>query len=239
MPAHAPTEPVHHGPNTFGPLYVVLDDLRILLGLTLKLFITVELSLSLSLSLSDEPSHESRTASTSRQTKLCTLYSANSRGGSAAGRSTTLEPSARKYVYPCAVSSTRSSWVLHRPTACGLHCPFAAAVATKSRSNLVPSPAQSSRSLRDQGSHGRTVSLRLLRFSSNCSHAWFRRTFVVTFCVRASHADVKPYLLRDAREPGDHVQDGAPHHVPRCHFSPNREAQRPGAPRLRSALPAR
>ena len=34
----------------------------------------------------------------------------------------------------CAVCSARSSWVLHRPTACGLHCPFAAAVATKSRS---------------------------------------------------------------------------------------------------------
>ena len=34
----------------------------------------------------------------------------------------------------CAVSSTRSSWVLHRPTACGLHCPFAAAAVTKSRS---------------------------------------------------------------------------------------------------------
>ena len=40
----------------------------------------------------------------------------------------------------CAVSNTRSSWVLHLPTACGLHRPFAAAVATKSRSNLVPSP---------------------------------------------------------------------------------------------------
>ena len=35
---------------------------------------------------------------------------------------------------------TRSSWVLYRPTACGLHCPFAAAVVTKSRSSLVPSP---------------------------------------------------------------------------------------------------
>ena len=34
--------------------------------------------------------------------------------------------------------------------------------------------------------------LRLLRFPSNCSHTWFQRTFVVTFCVRASHADVYP-----------------------------------------------
>ena len=47
---------------------------------------------------------------------------------------------ARKYVSACAVSSTRSNWVLHRPTACGLHCPFAAAVASKARSSLVPSP---------------------------------------------------------------------------------------------------
>ena len=29
---------------------------------------------------------------------------------------------------------------LHRPTPCGLHCPLAASVATKSRSRLVPSP---------------------------------------------------------------------------------------------------
>ena len=94
------------------------------------------LSLSLSLSLSDEPSHESRNAGTFKQTKQCTLYSADSRGGTAAGRSATLDPNTHKYVSACAVSSTRSSWVLHLPTACGLHCPFAAAVATKSRSNL-------------------------------------------------------------------------------------------------------
>ena len=76
--------------------------------------------------------------------------------------------------------------------------------------------AQSSKSLEDQSSHGRTTALRLLRFPSNCSHSWFRRTFVATFCMRASHADVNPELLQDAREPGDHIQDGAPHH--KCCF---------------------
>ena len=78
--------------------------------------------------------------------------------------------------------------------------------------------AQSSISLEDQRSHGHTITLRFLRFPSDCSHPWFRRTFVVTFCVRASHADVHPELLQDAREPGDHIQkkDGAPHH--RCCF---------------------
>ena len=163
------------------------------------------LSLSLSLSLSDEPSHESRNASTSRQTKLCTHCPANSRGGSAASRSAALEPSARKHVSACAVSNTRSSWVLNRPTACGLHCPFAAAVVTKSRSNLVPSPPSLPQVSKTSDRTGRTMALRLLRFPSNCSHTWFQRTFVVTFCVRASHADVCPELLQDAREPGDHI----------------------------------
>ena len=75
--------------------------------------------------------------------KLCTLYSANSRGGSAAGRSATPEPIARKCLSACAVSSIRSSWVLHRPTACGLHCPFAAAVVTKSRRPTLARPFHS------------------------------------------------------------------------------------------------
>ena len=71
--------------------------------------------------------------------------------------------------------------------------------------------AQSSISLEDSRSHGHSIALRFLRFSSNCSHPWFRRTFVVTLCMQASHADVCPELLQDTREPGDHVQDGAPH----------------------------
>ena len=41
--------------------------------------------------------------------------------------------------------------------------------------------------------------VRFLRFPSNCSHSWFRRTFIVTFCMRASHADVYPELLQDSR----------------------------------------
>ena len=61
--------------------------------------------LSLSLSLSDRPSHESRNGG------LNALYSVSSTGGSAAGRSATLHPSAQ-YVSACAVSSTRSSSAL-------------------------------------------------------------------------------------------------------------------------------
>ena len=59
--------------------------------------------------------------------------------------------------------------------------------------------------------HGSTMTFRLLRFPSNCSHSWIPRTFVVTFCMRASQADVYPELLQDTREPGDHTWDGAPH----------------------------
>ena len=44
-----------------------------------------------------------------------------------------------------------------------------------------------------------------LRIPSNCSHSWVRRTFVATFCTRASHGDVYPELLQDTREPGDHT----------------------------------
>ena len=48
---------------------------------------------------------------------------------------------------------------------------------------------QSSISLEDQHSHGHSITLRFLRFPSICSHSW-RRTFVETFCMRTSHADV-------------------------------------------------
>ena len=102
---------------------------------------TPNLSVSVSVSVCQMYLHM-RVALQAPQDKqgLYTLYSAESRGGSAAGRVATLEPSARKHVSACAVRSTRSNWVRHRPTACGLHCPFAAAVVTNSRSNLVPSP---------------------------------------------------------------------------------------------------
>ena len=53
---------------------------------------------------------------------------------------------------------------------------------------------QSSKSLANKRSHGRTIALRLLRFPSNRNHPWFRRTFVVTFCMQVSHADVYPEL---------------------------------------------
>ena len=71
---------------------------------------------------------------------LYTLYSACSRGGLTAGRSATLDPIAHKKVSASTESSTLSSWVPHRPTAYGVHCP-SAAVVTKSRNNLVSSPS--------------------------------------------------------------------------------------------------
>ena len=74
-------------------------------------------------------------------------------------------------------------------------------------------------------SHGRTITFRLLRFPSNCSHG----TFVVTFCMRASHADVHPELLLDSQEPGEWVPL-------RCCFSPSRRAQGHGAPCPRSPV---
>ena len=90
------------------------------------------LSLSLSLSLSDEPSHESRNGSTSNQNcARTTLPAAEEAQQQDAPQLWIPAPSSMRLLV---------QWVLHRPTACGLHCPFAAAVATKSRSNLVPSP---------------------------------------------------------------------------------------------------
>ena len=98
----------------------------------------------------------------------------------------------------CAVSITRSSWVLHRPTACGLHCPFAAAAVTKSRNNLVPSPPSFPEVSK---TNARTAI----------------PYFVVKFCMRAWHADVYPELLQDTWEPGGHVQDGAARFVVLLH----------------------
>ena len=61
-------------------------------------------------------------------------------GALAAPVAATLDPVARKKVSASAESKTRPNWVLHRPTACGLHRPFTAAIVTMSRNNLVPSP---------------------------------------------------------------------------------------------------
>ena len=117
---------------------------------------------------------------------LYTLNSACSIGGSAAGRSATPGP------------QRSSSWVLRRPTA---------AVVTKSRSDLV-----SCVRLKDQRSNSRTKPHRILHLSRARRDPWFRRTFAVSFCMRASHADVCPELLQNPRKPGDHIHDGTPHH---------------------------
>ena len=174
-------------------------------------------SVSVSVSLSVRQTHESRNASTSRQTELYMPYSARGRGGSAAGRSATLEPSARKYVSACAVRSTRSSLVRHRPTACGLHCPFAAAV-DQFAQQIGALTAQSSIRLENQRSHCRSPAFRFLRLSWKCSRPWSRRTVAVTFCRRASHADIDPELVQNTGEPGDHIQHRRPHHWCRTFF---------------------
>ena len=128
--------------------------------------------------------------------------SAITKGGSAAGRSAALDPSALKHVSACAVSSTRSP--LGPPSSDSVW----AALSVRRRrclpvaQQLGSFTAQPSTSHENKRSHGRTMALRL-RFTSFCSRPWFRRTFVVTFCVRTSHADVCPELLQDAWEPGD------------------------------------
>ena len=47
-------------------------------------------------------------------------------------------------------------------------------------------PAQSSKSLEDQRSHGRTVTLRFLRFSSDCCQPWFSLSLSVSLSVSLS-----------------------------------------------------
>ena len=143
----------------------------------------------------------------------------------------------RSQVCVCLCSQQHSFLLgLHRPTSCGLHCPFAFCLQITQQFGALA--AQSSISLEDQRSHGHSIALRFLRFPSNCSHSWFRRTFVVTFCVRAPHADVYPELLQDAREPRDHHLRWrtASWVLLRCCFSPNRRAQGRGVPCPRSPL---
>ena len=98
--------------------------------------------------------------------------------------------------------------IVRQHAGCTVHLP---PPSSPNHEQLGAFAAQSSISLEHQRSHDHSTALRFLRFPSNCSHPWFRRTFVVTFCMRASHADVYPELLQDNREPRDHVQDGAPH----------------------------
>ena len=117
----------------------------------------------------------------------------------------TLESNALKKMSVRVGSSTLSSWVLHRPTACGLHCPFAAAAVTKSLSNLVPAaPSLLSK-------------LVVFQLSRSRSSPWFRRAFVATFFMRVWNADVYSELVRETRKPRHHVHNSAPHH--KCHLA--------------------
>ena len=72
--------------------------------------------------------------------------------------------------------------------------------------------AQTSIRFENQRSHGRSIAFRFLRLPCKCSRPWTPRTVFVTFCMRASHADIDPQLVQDTREPGDHIQYRTPHH---------------------------
>ena len=79
--------------------------------------------------------------STSIGKKKLPLYPACSKGATEVSRSAaptaqTRDPSTRRHVSAWADINTRSRLVGHLPTACGLHCPFDAAVVTKSRPSL-------------------------------------------------------------------------------------------------------
>ena len=54
-----------------------------------------------------------------------------SREDSAVSRSATLGPSVRKDASTWTENSTLSKWILHCPTTCGMHCPFAVAVVSR------------------------------------------------------------------------------------------------------------
>ena len=145
--------------------------------------------------------------------------------------SATLDPNARKYVSACAASSTRSSSIHHLPTAC-------AALSVRRRrchqitQQLGALAAQSSISLEDQQSHGSTITIRLLRFPSNCSHPWFRRTIVGTARCRLSRvAAGRP----GNRRPRQRWRTASRVQL-RCSFAPSRRAQGHGAPCPRSPL---
>ena len=168
--------------------------------------------MSMSLSLSDEPSHESRNASTSRQTKMRTLLLCK-RQRRLSSWSFCNSGAQRSQVCVC-LRSEEHSLQLGSPSSNSVR----AALPTCRRrrhqfaQQLGALTAQSSISLEDQRSHGHSITLRFLHFSSKCSCSWFRRTIVVAFCMWASHTDVDPELLQDTREPGNHIQDSAPHH---------------------------
>ena len=90
--------------------------------------------------------------------KLCTLHSADSRGGSAAGRSVTLDPSL--------ASSQQHSFQLGPPSSDSMRPALSIFRRRKSpdhAANLVPA-AQPPTRLEDQRSHGVPIALRFLRF---------------------------------------------------------------------------
>ena len=135
--------------------------------------------------------------------KLYTLYSANSRRGSAAGRSLLWIP------------TRPSTWL---PLQKAALVPAGSSICQQSVGCTAHSPPPSSPSLEATW----CLHLPLFRMSerpalvrrlhiSFSPFLWFRRAYGETFRIRATRADVYPELLQETREPGDHVQDGAPH----------------------------
>ena len=99
--------------------------------------------------------------------KLCTLHSTKSRGGSAAGRSATPEPSARKYV--SALCSKQHSFQLGSQSSDSLRAALSICrrLCHQITRQLGAFVAKSSMSLEDQHLHGHSITLRFLHFSSN------------------------------------------------------------------------
>ena len=161
------------------------------------------LSLSLSLSLSHEPSHVSRNGSTSKQNKAhTTLPAAEEAQQQVAPRLWIRVLASMCLLVQSATQAPAGSSTFRQHAGCTVRSPPPLSPNHGATWFLRRPVFHMSRR---PMSHGRTVSLRLLRLSSNCSQPWFRRTIVVTFCVRASHPDVYPELLQDAREPGEHI----------------------------------
>ena len=98
--------------------------------------------------------------------------------------------------------STRSCWVRHRTTACGLQLPFAAAVATKSSRSLMPARPTFPHVSWTIGLAAPPKLLHLLRFSSIYSNS------MVPLSVWAPHTDVDPLSLQHTWKPSDSIKDG-------------------------------
>ena len=85
---------------------------------------------------------------------------------------------------------------------------------------------------KDQRPHSSDISLRPLELARSRSDPWLQRTDSATFCMRATHGDVHPELLRDIQ--GTRRQRPRPHQVA---ASPSDAAHRLAFPGPRNLQP--